>query len=103
MNKLALIYSKNDPTKTLELGEKSYSLSEKLNYIDGIAYSYSNIGNIYADIGEYDKAIKAFEMAIIYYKKKKWNLGVSLKLRNIGDVYLLLNEPKKAMERTRFV
>jgi DNA-binding winged helix-turn-helix (wHTH) protein/tetratricopeptide (TPR) repeat protein len=69
-------------TGNLEAARKVYELSAQ-TYPRGT--SFANLGLIYSDLGEYDKALPAYEEDV------RLNPGIGIKYGNLVSGYLLLN------------
>lgn len=71
----------------LSYGKKALELAIKINYKKGIAASYNNLGTVYSNMGEQEKAIKYYLKS--YELKKLLNDYNSLAntLTNIGVIY----------------
>ncbi len=73
--------------------DRDQELSDKLL----VASIYNNLGNVYADIEQYEKALQHYEsyLAIATEKNDKNNMVNGLS--NIGQVYLELKRPSEAL------
>ena len=98
LNKLSKEFEFREPEKSYEFGEEAVRLSEEIDYKEGLAYGYMNIGNYYTEQGAYDNAIKYFEYSLDVYKKIGDVSGKQSILNNIGNVHRYLGNYDKALE-----
>ena len=80
-------YAQGNYANAINYYIQSIQISEKLNDSEGLAFSYNNLGNIYAD------GIKDLDKALVYYRKSLENeqkinnkIGIAQCLNNIGYV-----------------
>jgi class 3 adenylate cyclase/Tfp pilus assembly protein PilF len=98
LNKLSKEFEFRNPDKSFEYANKAVRLSEEIDYKEGLAYGYMNIGNYYTEQGAYDNAIKYFEYSLDVYKKLGDVTGEKDILNNIGNVHRYLGNYDKALE-----
>jgi class 3 adenylate cyclase/uncharacterized protein HemY len=98
LNKLSKEFEFRDPDKSYQYAEEAVRLSEEIDYKEGLAYGYMNIGNYYTEQGAYDNAIKYFEHSLEVYKKLGNVTGEKNILNNIGNVHRYLGNYDKALE-----
>ncbi|MGZ3750646.1 MAG: tetratricopeptide repeat protein [Mucilaginibacter sp.] len=77
-----------DHEQTIKKGQQALELSQKLNYVNGVAESYRILG-----VGEYysnheAKAISNYLKALSFFKLAKNVLGEARVYNNIGNLYL---------------
>jgi tetratricopeptide (TPR) repeat protein len=73
-------------------------LAEKIDFKNGLAKSYRNIGVIDAQMGEQDKALQYFLRVLSIYKELSDNTGVVITMGDIGNIYLAEVNYAKALE-----
>lgn len=86
-------------TEALEDQFQSLSLFQKLKDSTGIARTNENIGSIYEDLEEYDKAYLYFKKAYTFFKGS-FSIEESNVLNNLGDVFRKTKDYTKALEFT---
>jgi len=67
--------------------KKSLALDESLNDTEGVASSYANIGNVYADQGEYELALEYYNKAKVIKQELNNYYGLGIAHSNIGSIY----------------
>lgn len=72
--------------KALNLQRESLALFEKLENDSGISMVNENIGSIYEDLGQYDRAHEYFTKSYSYLKDKGTREEANV-LNNLGDIY----------------
>ncbi|MCH8317820.1 MAG: tetratricopeptide repeat protein, partial [Bacteroidetes bacterium] len=82
--------------KALKNHIKSLEIKEQLGDRRGIASSYSNIGIIYTDQGDYPLALENHFKSLEIRKQIGDKLGIDISYTNIGDVYRKQGKYKKA-------
>lgn len=93
----AFIYERSDYDKSFNAAKKALSLSEKLDYKQGISAAHRQVGLIYNNKGEFDKAISEFVIAIKFAEKNNLITEQARANLHIGLVYLEMNHLKDAM------
>ena len=88
INKTLLDENLDDPTFV-----KNENLCKK-----GLATAYNNIGLIYGDQGEIEKALKHYFLSLKIYEEIKDKKGIAYSYNNIGFVYHNQGENEKALE-----
>lgn len=71
--------------EALEFQEKSLSLFSLLKDSTGIAITNENIGSIYEDLEQYQKALNYFNIANRFAQNSPWDLKINI-INNIGDI-----------------
>ena len=79
-------------TKALECHYKSIAIATKIGNKSQIAFSYNQLGNIYKDREENDKAIEIYRIALFYSEAARAKIVKYAPPLNLGTVYL--NEGK---------
>lgn len=64
----------------------------------GKYYLMQNLGVIYKEMGEWEKAKSSFSQVAIYYEKIGLTSELALTLNNLGTVSLRTNDPQKALD-----
>ncbi len=75
------------PGDSLELALKARDLSLKINFEEGVAYSYRNSGTAYYLLSKYNQALIDLEKALDYFESVKDDYAIASTLRNVGNVY----------------
>jgi two-component system, NtrC family, sensor kinase len=79
-------------TKALECHYKGIAIATKFGNKSQIAFSYNQLGHIYKDREENDKAIEIYRIALFYSEVARGKIVKAGPLMNLGSVYL--NEGK---------
>ena len=79
-------------TKALECHYKSIAIATKFGNKSQIAFSYNQLGHIYKDREENDKAIEIYRIALFFSEVARGKIVKAAPLMNLGSVYL--NEGK---------
>jgi two-component system, NarL family, sensor kinase len=81
-------YSQGNFSKAIEYYIQSIQLSEKIKDLEGLAFSYNNLGNIYTnELKDPDKALEYYTKSLEIEKKSGNKEGIAAELNNIGNVY----------------
>jgi signal transduction histidine kinase len=75
-------------TKALECHYKSIELATKFGNKSQIAFSYNQLGHIYKDREENDKAIEIYRIALLYSEDGRGKIVKYAPPMNLGKVYL---------------
>ena len=75
-------------TKALECHYKSIAIATKIGNKSQIAFSYNQLGNIYKDREENDKAIEIYRIALFYSESARGKIIKWAPPNNLGAVYL---------------
>ncbi len=96
LNRLGMTYwSLGINDKALKYLLESNRLKSKDNP-KSLAIGYNNIGAIYKDLGEFDKALVYYNMALASYQEAGDSLDMPSSLSNIGTIYSAKDDPEKA-------
>jgi tetratricopeptide (TPR) repeat protein len=104
-NQLALVYrNKCENHLALEYFLKALHIDEEIlkinQYQPALATAYNNIGEIYSQLGDYDRALKFLDKAL--YIRLKGTVSTHTDLaaiyNNLGYVHYKKNQPEKALE-----
>lgn len=87
-NTLAEQTVNEDPVNAISLSKKALGISLKINFRDGITWSYSTMAEAFEYTGEIDSAISNYENARKYKVMFGDTLGMAKMDMNIGVVYL---------------
>ncbi|OFY62846.1 MAG: hypothetical protein A3H98_09765 [Bacteroidetes bacterium RIFCSPLOWO2_02_FULL_36_8] len=92
----AMIYA----DEAVILCEKLFSTKNNLSAIINInkATAYNNMGMIYSDKSDYDKALKFYLKALLVYEKLGNKNGVSDSYNNIANIHTYKSDYNKALE-----
>jgi class 3 adenylate cyclase len=81
----------------LEYFNKTLEISEEIGDKKGAAFSLNNIGLVYEELGEYDKALDYHEKSLKINEQVGNRGGISSSLKNIGDVLVKIGKPEDAL------
>lgn len=76
-----------NPQKCIAPVEANIQLSKKLQFHNGTANAYKLYGVLMDETGRISESVKAYQDAIIYFKKAKDTIGVAKSEANIGILY----------------
>lgn len=85
-----------DPEQELAYLDKSFQLSEKINYLRGIGIVKNNLGAIYSDDGDYQTALNAYLEVLDITEQLKDTSFMLIALRNIAHIYLQREQNERA-------
>ncbi|MBL6445861.1 tetratricopeptide repeat protein [Fulvivirga sp. 29W222] len=98
LNELYKQYVNNDAAKALSYTQKALALAEEIEDASGISSSYNNIGVVYKNRGELDKALENYILALRIQEENKFIDALAYTYSNIGTVYSLKREYDKALQ-----
>ncbi|MFN5429026.1 MAG: tetratricopeptide repeat protein, partial [Bacteroidota bacterium] len=75
-------------TKALECHYKSIAIATKIGNKSQIAFSYNQLGHIYKDREENDKAIEIYRIALFFSEEGRGKIVKYAPPMNLGSVYL---------------
>lgn len=90
-------YINSNPKKALDYTLKALDLALTLNYKEGIAASYNNIGVFYKNHGAIDKAMNYHLQSLQLQKEINNAKGYAYSLNNIGTIYSIKGQSKNAL------
>jgi len=83
--------------KGLVYGKEAIGLAEKINYKDGLAGAYNELGIGYRNFGDYPRALENFLIALKIREGSGNKPGIARILGNIGIIYRNQGEYEKAL------
>ncbi len=98
LNELYKLYVNNNPVKALSYTRQALTLAEKINDPSGMASSYNNMGVIYKNQGNLDKALKNYIAALQIQEENKFVDALAYTYSNVGTVYSMQGNYDKALE-----
>jgi len=98
LSEFANIFSRSHTIESLKCYEKALEIDREIGDKRGGGNDLTNIGNVYARRGEYDKALEYYEKALDIDREIGDKRGEGNALTNIGNVYDDLGEYDKALE-----
>ncbi|MDF2436494.1 MAG: protein serine/threonine phosphatase [Bacteroidota bacterium] len=87
-----------DYANGLKYGEAALVLAQKLNYKNGIANAYNNLGTIYSDKGDFPKALDYYLRGLRIYEEIQNSEGTAAAYGNVGSIYYDQANYPKALE-----
>ncbi len=99
LNALALEYRKDSPNTSFARLNEALALSEKNNFQKGKGNTYSTMGAVYFDLGNYDKALKFYSKSLAIWEVIDDKKGIANNLKNIGDVNINLGNYETALKK----
>jgi len=97
LNKLFNLTYHSTPDIALDYTLKALDIALDINYQQGIAYCYNNIGVIYKNQGVLDKAMDYYSKSLRLNEDIGNSKGRASNLSNIGTVYSLQGDQDKAL------
>lgn len=91
-------YRSSDPASAVQYAMEAKALSEKINYLPGLAYSYKSLGLVYVMQGKYIETIENYEKALAVFDSLGDKRGQANILSNEGTVYFNQADDAKALE-----
>ena len=92
------LIKKNNSTLALENYNKSLKFLTVVNDRQGIAYALNNLGLLYNDLGDFDKALECHFKSLKIREEISDKLGISYSNCNIGKVYLRQSKINEAFQ-----
>jgi adenylate cyclase len=89
---------RSKPDSSIALAIQAIELSEEGNYELGKAEGFINIGLVRDDKGDFDEALRNYNLALTIYSNQSDTLGLSRVQNNIGSVYQTVGDNIKALE-----
>ncbi|MBU2492404.1 MAG: tetratricopeptide repeat protein [Bacteroidetes bacterium] len=88
----------NDNLKAEEYYEKALELSQKINYVLGIAKAYHNLGLVHYNRKELDEALEYHKKSLDIVVKSGINEGLVYNYNSLAKIYLELDKVDSAVE-----
>ncbi|MDX1798318.1 MAG: tetratricopeptide repeat protein [Candidatus Lokiarchaeia archaeon] len=100
LNAVAICYGmlKLDLNTALKYAERCQLLAKQINHQQVIHFNYMNLGIIYTNKGEFEKAINNYKPALHYFEEKNEIQWLSATLSNIAIVHLHLGRYDEAVD-----
>lgn len=92
---------KNNPALAIILFSKASVLSEKINYLPGLADSEHQLGNLYLDKKQYKEALLHFEKAKPVFQKLNDDASLGRLYKSMGDAYSAQTFNRQAFDNYR--
>ncbi len=97
LNALAIAHLNKTPATSLEYSTKALLLSKKIDFQKGIGISNINMGAVYFDRGDFNKALEFYITSLKTNEGIDYKKGIVKSLNNIGDVYVNQGFYEKAL------
>lgn len=91
-------FSSISPQETINYAATARDLAQKLDFKNGLAYAYKNIGIAYYTLGNYVASIENYDHSLAVFDSLKDKSGVANILSNEGAVYFNQGDDEKALE-----
>ncbi|MCI4442203.1 MAG: tetratricopeptide repeat protein, partial [Lentimicrobium sp.] len=85
LNHLSFAYTDFEPETGIKYAQKSLALSKKLEWQEGMAIAYKNLGQIYYTLSNYNQALICYDKAQSLNISKKTKSDI---LGGIGNIYM---------------
>ncbi|HEU5166172.1 MAG TPA: adenylate/guanylate cyclase domain-containing protein [Chitinophagaceae bacterium] len=96
--KQGLAVWRTEPEKTISLATRAKELSEKNNFLQGVAYAYKNIGIANAALGNYSETLNNWNEALKIFEQLKDETGIANMLSNMAAIYGEQGNEEKGLE-----
>jgi len=97
-NELTWEYRNVDQRKAIEFGNKALDLGSRLQFNKGVAQAYNDMGIIYFDQGNFDKALALYAKAFDIRKKQNDVKGMGVLYNKIGIIFQKQGNFDKALD-----
>jgi signal transduction histidine kinase len=87
LNNVAKEYLTSNPFKSFDYSQEARKYARNLNYKQGIAEAASNMGMIYSQQGNYDRAIENYLEALKLYEEQRLPERIAFVLNVLGVAY----------------
>jgi tetratricopeptide (TPR) repeat protein len=77
---------------------ESLEMFRELNHLRGQAEVLNDLGILYADLKNYDKALECYEESLALKRESGWNWGEGNTLTNLGGLYSQRDDYAKAID-----
>ena len=94
---LSFLYIESEPDTTMILAMQALELSRKIGFVKGEAVSLNRIGNAYASLGNFSKAMEVWLQALQINEKINNLDGKQRNLNNIGSIYIQQGDYQQAL------
>lgn len=98
LNAICWQYVYNETREALKYAKRSSRMSDSLNWMRGIAGSYTRLGVCYDLLQEYDSSLLAYDRSLMAGIEIKNDLSIGSSLNNMGLVYWNLGQYDHAIE-----
>ncbi len=96
-NELTWEYRNISRTKALDYGRQALELGNRIGYAKGVAQAYNDMGIIYYDQEDYDKAIESYNQAFAIRRRQGDIRGMAALHNKIGIIYQKKGEFDRAL------
>ena len=100
LHRISYRYSENDLKKAFKYYERTFSLSDSLNFIFGKSIAQINLGILLSVTGNFMASNEAYFKAIEFAKQCGAKRQVAISLNNIGENFQSLNELARCRQYT---
>jgi len=98
LNNLFKIQYKSQPAKSFEYANTALEISKRINFLQGEAVAYNNLGVYYKQKGDYDKALQYFKQSFNLNDSLNNKEGIGKSLSNIGNIYSINEDFERALD-----
>ncbi len=100
LHRISYRYSENDLKQAFKYYERTFSLSDSLNFIFGKSLAQINLGILLSVTGNFMSSNEAYFKAIEFAKQCGAKRQVAISLNNIGENFQSLNELERCRQYT---
>jgi len=87
-----------EPEKTISLSTRAKELSEKNNFLRGVAYAYKNLGIANVALGNYVETLNNWNEALKVFEQINDQTGIANMLSNMAQIYAEQGNEEKGLE-----
>lgn len=98
LNKIAFECLKSNPELGRELASRTMASAKQIDFVRGIARSLDITGSSFWVVGDYESALKYYQLSANESRSVHDSVGLSSVYHNIGEVYKKLHDYDKAIE-----
>lgn len=97
LNELFKALRTQEPVKAYNYAKAALTLAKRINYANGVASAYNNMGVYHKQKGDYDEALNYFKSALNIYDSLLFKEGSAKALSNIGNIYSINSDFENAL------
>ncbi len=96
--KISRIYVGNNPDTTMLIADSAIRFAKRINYTNGLAVAYAEMGHAYNGKGKFDESLKYYILSLQLFEKLNNKRGLANQYNNLGNAYNGIGNKDKAFE-----